>query len=273
MKIQFFCPRWGSEDVPYNQFFDKVKQAGYEGVEMPLPLDQKEREEILSHIQKNDLLLIGQHWECTLSGGDTYEADYEKYLRNLAEAKPIFINSQSGKDYFSIDRNVNIIHIADQIADETGIPIVHETHRGKFSYAISVMLPYLDRLPELRLCADFSHWCAVSESLLEWPEQETILRTIMGRVDHVHARVGWQQGAQVSDPRAPEFEEALNRHLQWWDMIVEQNSLAGRKRMTFTPEFGPFPYMPSLPYVKQPLANQWATNSHMMHLLRERYSH
>jgi hypothetical protein len=272
MKIQFFCPRWGSEDVPYNQFFDKVKQAGYEGVEMPLPLDQKEREEILSHIQKNDLLLIGQHWECTLSGGDTYEADYEKYLRNLAEAKPIFINSQSGKDYFSIERNVNIIHIADQIADETGIPIVHETHRGKFSYAISVMLPYLDRLPELRLCADFSHWCAVSESLLEWPEQETILRTIMGRVDHVHARVGWQQGAQVSDPRAPEFEEALNRHLQWWDMIVEQNSLAGRKRMTFTPEFGPFPYMPSLPYVKQPLANQWATNSHMMHLLRERYS-
>lgn len=271
MKIQFFCPRWGSEDVPYEQFFDKVKQAGYEGVEMPLPLDHTEREEILGHIQKNDLLLIGQHWECTLSGSDTYEADYEKYLRNLTEAKPIFINSQSGKDYFFIERNVNIIHLADQIADETGIPIVHETHRGKFSYAISVMLPYLDRLPELRLCADFSHWCAVSESLLEWPEQETILRTIMGRVDHVHARVGWQQGAQVSDPRAPEFEEALNRHLQWWDMIVEQNRLVGKKRMTFTPEFGPFPYMPSLPYVKQPLANQWATNVHMMNLLRERY--
>jgi hypothetical protein len=60
--------------------------------------------------------------------------------------------------------------------------------------------------------------------------------------------------------------------LQWWDVIVEQRNLAGTEKLTFTPEFGPFPYMPSLPYVQQPLANQWQTNAHMMNLLRERYA-
>lgn len=271
MKIQFFCPRWGSEDVPYAQFFEKVKQAGYDGVEMPLPLEAKEKEEIVEHLDRNGLLLIGQHWECTLSGSDTYEVDYERYLRNLAETNPLFINSQIGKDYFSFEHNVDILKLADHIAKDTGVAIVHETHRGKFSYAIGEITAYLSSLPDLTLCADLSHWCAVSESLLEWPEQKVILEETVKRVSHIHARVGWQQSAQVSDPRAPEFAEALNSHLNWWDMIVEARKQVNSSTLTITPEFGPHPYMPSLPYVQQPLANQWKTNVYMMNLLRERY--
>ena len=33
MKINFFCPRWGSENLNWNEFFEKVKNAGYDGVE------------------------------------------------------------------------------------------------------------------------------------------------------------------------------------------------------------------------------------------------
>ncbi|MFP4088964.1 MAG: sugar phosphate isomerase/epimerase family protein [Cyclobacteriaceae bacterium] len=272
MKIQFFCPRWGSEDLPYELFLEKVKEAGYDGVEMALPLDADERDEIADLLRQYELLLIGQQWETTLSGSDTYEADYEKYLRNLAAASPLFINSQSGKDYFSIERNEAILRLAADVAEATGVKIVHETHRGKFSFAATVMLPYLQRLPALRLCADFSHWCVVSESLLEAPEQELILQEVIPRVDHIHARVGWQQAAQVADPRAPEYQEALQRHLLWWDMIVEQQSMRGRESMSITPEFGPAPYMPQLPYVQQPLTNQWEANIYMMQLLRERFA-
>jgi hypothetical protein len=41
--------------------------------------------------------------------------------------------------------------------------------------------------------------------------------------------------------------------------------------MTILTEFGPPDYMPTTPYTRQPLADQWAINVHMMHLLRKRY--
>ncbi|WPP49327.1 sugar phosphate isomerase/epimerase family protein [Catalinimonas niigatensis] len=272
MNLQFFCPRWGSEDLPYEVFFEKVKEAGYDGVEMALPLDEDERDEIVGLMKQFKLLLIGQHWECSLSATETYEPDYEKYLRNLAAVKPLFINSQSGKDFFAQAHNVQIIQLADRIARETGVKIVHETHRGKFSYAIGMMASYLKALPDLRLCADFSHWCVVSESLLEAPEQEAMLREVFPRVDHIHARVGFQQAPQVSEPKAPEFQEALDRHLAWWDSIVKMHIEQGKEYLTITPEVGPAPYMPQLPFVCEPLTNQWEANCFMMHLLRDHFA-
>jgi sugar phosphate isomerase/epimerase len=272
MKTLFFCPRWGSEAIPFDDFFARVKSAGYDGVEMALPLDTRERDTILTQLRAHQLQLIGQHWECTLSPSDTYEADFERYLYNLAEARPLFINSQTGKDFFTFERNVSLIQRADEISRETGVKIVHETHRGKFSFSINVLAPYLDNLPDLRLCADFSHWCAVAESLLQDPEQQAILQTVFPRVDHIHTRVGFPQGPQVSDPRAPEFAEALECHLHWWDAIIARQRAAGAQTFTLTTEFGPAPYMPLLPYTRQPITSQWEINVHMMQLLRERYS-
>jgi hypothetical protein len=40
MKVLFFCPRWGQEHTPWNVFLNNVKQAGYDGVEAGLPLDE-----------------------------------------------------------------------------------------------------------------------------------------------------------------------------------------------------------------------------------------
>lgn len=38
--------------------------------------------------------------------------------------------------------------------------------------------------------------------------------------------------------------------------------------MTITPEFGPAPYMPLLPFTQQPLGNQWEINRKMMERLQ-----
>lgn len=271
MQIWFFCPRWGSESVTYEAFFEQVKSAGYDGVEMSLPLDQAERDKIVNLLAEYDLKLIGQHWECNFSDTENYENDFGNYLRNLAAANPLFINSQTGKDYFSFERNVALIHQADAIAAETGIRIIHETHRGKFSFSANVISPYLDRFPDLRLCGDFSHWCTVAESLLQEPEQQLIFRQVIPRVDHIHARVGFSQSAQVADPRAPEYEEALNCHLRWWDMIVAQRREEGTQVLTVTPEFGPAPYMPLQPYTCQPVTDQWEVNRYMKELLKHRF--
>jgi hypothetical protein len=74
----------------------------------------------------------------------------------------------------------------------------------------------------------------------------------------------------VSDPQAPEWQPAVEAHVRWWERIAVAKRAAGAERLTVTPEFGPPPYLPVLPWTQMPVASQWDINVHMMHLLRDR---
>ncbi|WP_221930062.1 hypothetical protein [Fodinibius sediminis] len=126
----------------------------------------------------------------------------------------------------------------------------------------------MDQLPGLRLTLDISHWCNVHESLLD--DQPEAVQMALKRTDHIHSRVGHPEGPQVTDPRAPEWKQAVERHFSWWDTVVKQKIDAG-KNLSMTPEFGPPTYMPAVPYTGQPLGNQWEINKHMMDLWKQRY--
>jgi hypothetical protein len=127
----------------------------------------------------------------------------------------------------------------------------------------------MDALPDLRITFDVSHWCNVHESLLD-DQPETLSKTLE-RVDHIHARIGHPEGPQVNDPRAPEWKDAVEAHFAWWDTVVSRKKREG-KLMTFLTEFGPIDYLPALPYTRQPVADQWQINKHMLDTLRTRYT-
>jgi hypothetical protein len=87
---------------------------------------------------------------------------------------------------------------------------------------------------------------------------------------YVHARVGHGEGPQVTDPRAPEWANEVETHLGWWKRIVAARRQQGAEFIAFCPEFGPAPYMPSLPYTRQPVADLWEITVHMKELIRRR---
>jgi hypothetical protein len=184
--------------------------------------------------------------------------------------RPLYINCHSGKDYFPTEVNEEIIQHTIGLAKETGLIICHETHRSRILFAAHIAKQYIQKFPDLRMTLDISHWCNVHESLLY--DQEDTVQLALTRVDHVHARIGHPEGPQVNDPRAPEWSETLKRHLEWWDKVVALKIKNGINQLTILTEFGPLDYMPTLPYTRQPLADQWAINVHMMNLLRKRYS-
>jgi hypothetical protein len=96
---------------------------------------------------------------------------------------------------------------------------MHETHRGKFSFCASITRKFLEALADFAITTDFSHWCNVSESFLQ--DQQKTVELAIRRAKHIHARVGHTQSAQVEDPRAPEWQEALQHHLEWWVSIIK----------------------------------------------------
>ena len=152
----------------------------------------------------------------------------------------------------------------------SGIRILHETHRGRFSFHAATLLKYLEKFPELELVGDFSHFCTVSESMLQ--DQDEIINKIIPHVGHIHARVGFEQGPQVNDPAAPEWHTHLEQFMLWWEKIVAHHKAKGTNFLTFTPEFGPVPYMPLEPFTLKPMSNVWDNNIFMLHKLQERFS-
>lgn len=270
MKVQFFCPRWGSEKLAFPDFVKLVVEAGYDGVEMSLPLDNpKEVTYMIRALKDAGLLFIGQHWETSTANVQQHKNEYLERLHNLKTGNPVFINSQTGRDFFSFEKNMEILEVAASFTANTGMQVVHETHRGKFSFAAHITKDYLKANVNLRISADFSHWCNVAESMLE--DQEEAIDLAIERADHIHARVGFPEGPQIPDPRAPEWKDILNKHLSWWDRIIARARTEGRNSFTITPEFGPYPYMTILPHSQAPISNQWEVNVFMMSLLKERY--
>tara|TARA_B100000809_G_scaffold204793_1_gene206272 strand:- start:9114 stop:9929 length:816 start_codon:yes stop_codon:yes gene_type:complete len=271
MKVKFFCPFWGSENLDYLTFLNKVKEAGYDGVEIILPYDAQQKLIIKKEAEKLNLEIITL-WGGVLEGEGFEESIriYEEHLRNACSIHPKFVNIQTGKDYFSFEENLKFIALADEISKETGVKIIHETHRGKFSFAAHITKTFLLHLPDLRITADFSHWCNVAESLLE-DQQESVALAI-SRSDHIHARIGFAEGPQIPDPRTPEWSSTLDVYFKWWDDIIKLKKTQGSSEFSITPEFGPFPYMTMMPYTQQPITSQWDINLFMKNLLTKRYN-
>lgn len=273
MKIKVLATQWGSESWRAKTFLDFVRSNDYDGVEINMPQNSQYISEFSKELEiiksEKEFSFVGQVvLDYKDEGFKQHLKSYKKRLEQVISLKPDFINAQTGADFFSFDENCAFIDCADNLANENGIRILHETHRGKFSFHSLGTLDYLEKYPEMELTADLSHWCNVSESLLIG--QDFILEKIFPRVRHVHARIGFPQAPQVNHFMAPEWDSTRQKFLNWWKQIIEANG--NQSSFTFLTEFGPEPYLPSLPFSNVPVANQWELNLAMKDLIKTTFN-
>ena len=275
MLIKYICPYWGQEGTSASDFFRKVLDEGYDGVEINMPespafVGEFQAELAIIRKTKGDFIFIAQQvLSLRQEPAKEYIARMQQRLEELVALRPDFINSHTGKDYYSFEDNCKAIEVAEEIARQSGVRILHETHRGRFTFHLATLMPYLDRFPNLQLTADISHWCVVSESLLS--DQQSTLDSIFPHVRHLHARIGFPNAPQVNDPFAPEWKSNMETFIGWWKNILEVRSRAGDAQFTISPEFGPMPYMPVMPFSQQPLSDQWTVNARMKNLLQAEF--
>ena len=268
--LKILATNWGFAGS-LDAYCNKVKKEGYDGIEIWWPMEKAGQDELFAALKKYDLevgFLCG-----------AYQTNYTEHLahfKKMTDAaanntiqKPLYINCHSGRDYFDEKQNQAFFDHTLQLADVSGIQVYHETHRSRILYSAPASKSYLQKNPGLQITFDVSHWCNVSESLLQ--DQPETMALALERTGHIHARIGHPEGPQVNDPRAPEWEAAVKAHLAWWDKIVARKKNTG-ERITILTEFGPPDYMPTTPYTHQPLADQWAINVYMLNMLRKRYT-
>jgi sugar phosphate isomerase/epimerase len=269
-ELIILATNWGFNGS-LDEYAAKVKKEGYDGIEIWWPMEAKAQAELFSILKKYNLavgFLCGAQLKNFKDHFDLFKKMTDAAASNTIQ-KPLYINCHSGRDFFSYEENKQFIDHTTELSKNTGVLICHETHRSRILYSAPAAKKYLEKNAELKITFDVSHWCNVSESLLQ--DQEETLEIALERTEHIHARIGHPEGPQVNDPRAPEWEAAVKTHFAWWDKVIERKKKQGG-RITFLTEFGPPDYMPTMPYTRKPLADQWAINVHMMQLLRKRYS-
>jgi sugar phosphate isomerase/epimerase len=243
---------WGVSE-PWESVFSRIKEEGFAGIETVLP-------EANRHAQFRELLDAHEfeYVADILTAGVTVEdhlASFREQMAGAAALKPRFVNCHSGRDSWTLEESARFFAEALAIEAEMGLPVAHETHRGRIFYNPWTTAALLRQFSDLKLCCDFSHWVCVCERLLD--EQSDSIGLCADRCLHIHARVGYEEGPQVPDPRAPEFERHVESHEAWWKRIWQSQRARGLHTSTLTPEYGPPMYLHTLPYTNAPVADVW----------------
>lgn len=258
MRIRFFKALWGMEGS-LDDKLAKIKAAGYDGfedwIQPHFTIQPAMQKHGLAHIALVD------------------STNLESFKRNLGEAHDCGVTSitvHTGSSTWTFDQGMDHIGKALEIAKGVPFPVNFETHRARLFYEPNSTYAALQAHPDLHLVADLSHWTCVTSGMLgNYLKQ---LALTIERTRHVHCRVGYEQGPQVPDPRAPMWESHVKMFEAMWDGIKAAHEKRGASELTLDPEFGPPDYQPTDPKTGAPLADIWDVALWMTSRLKKRWS-
>jgi hypothetical protein len=231
------------------------RKAGYEALEVAWRFVSGQPA-FVRFLKQNRLGWIPQVYTNDFTPGGSVRRHLDSLKEQVNEClkhQPLFFNVHSGSDAWRSAEAEEFYGAALEFERQIGVTIAHETHRQRCFGNPWTTRAILQKFPGLKLTCDFSHWVCVAERLL--PDCGPIIQLAAKHCHHIHARVGYEEGPQVPDPRAPEWSRHLALHENWWNQIWTAQKKRGLKISTLTPEFGPAPYLHLLPYTQAPVAD------------------
>ncbi len=218
MQLHTFKTLWGNE-LPIEEACQQAKSAGFDGIEGRAPL-VSESARWQQALHDNQCQYIAE----IVSGGDyvpqrdwtpqQHLDDIQRQIDASLPLNPLFATCIVGCDAWSETQSIEFFEAVLRLKERNSLLLSIETHRSRPTFNPWSTLRIAEALPEMKFTADISHWCVVCERLMD-SEMETLSKLIP-QIHHLHARVGYDQGPQVPDPRAPEYLPALNSHLNYW---------------------------------------------------------
>ncbi len=266
MELECYKTLWG-HNGSFAEACQQARQAGFRGIEGPAPASRQERERWRRHLEETGLLYIAEI--CTAGSYipnrsatiEDHLMSLEQQLEYALELAPQLVTCLGGCDAWTDEQSMVFFSEAMRLAQKHSVSISFETHRGRSFFNPWVTARICEQLTDLKLTADFSHWCVVCERLMD--VEHDVLLHLVDRVQHIHARVGYEQGPQVTDPRLARFREALHSHQGWWRQIWGSQQRQRYTRSTLTPEFGPDGYQQIDDSSGAPVGDLWEINCWM----------
>ena len=278
MELKLFRTLWGtntSDSANYRGLALESLQSGFDGMEGQIPDSTGKQNELREALQECGLFFISE-----ITTGGTYVPnrfasiqqhldDIERGLNKASQLGAVKTNCIAGCDAWALSDQEVFFSRALELAEQFPVTLCFETHRSRSLFNPWITRDLVKRFPNLNLTCDFSHWCVVCERLID--TEEDVLDIVIPNAMHTHARVGYDQGPQVTHPAAPEYANAMRAHMGWWERIWQAHVNAGHHTVTMTPEFGPDGYLHTLPFTQMPVADLWKINTWMLNYLRKAF--
>lgn len=274
MRLELFRSLWGYHGT-WQQALDELLSAGFNGLEARVPETAGQRLINARLLREHHVPYIATLFTSTSilplqsAGIDEHLQDLAHKLGRAAELEPRRVNILAGNDRWQMAEQVEFFGRALELVKTSGLHCCFEIHRGRSLYSPWVTLELIRHLPDLRFTSDISHWVVTCERLLDDPADD--LSSFIERVEHIQARVGYDQGPQVPHPGAPEYADNLAFHQRHWESIWHSQERRGHTSTSMTPEFGPDGYLHHLPFTNMPVADLWQLNQWMASCERQHF--
>lgn len=250
--------RPGEAEPPMEQHFERIAAAGFAGVGLDLAMNDVPAAEAARPLfQRHGL-------NCLFNG---FPRSDEELRFMLAFAKDF------GAPWLSVIGQVMPRDVAGMaqvvrrwidIADHAGLPLLFETHRHGLLNDLYPTLALLEAVPDLKLCADLSHFVVDREFALPIDEDaDAMIGQVLDRAWAIQGRIASNEQIQVQ-PGFAQHRAWADQFLRWWERGLSswRARAPADAALTFLCELGPPPYAITGPDGLE-LTDRWGEALHM----------
>ena len=202
--------------LSYEEICEKVAAAGYDGMALDLGAgDIAQAREVQPIMARYGLTPL------IVAFPKTVESMREVLVMSKDFGAP-FVDIIGQVMPISVDGMIPVIRRWMDMAEEIGIPVQFETHRNCITNDLFTTLSLLDAIPEMRLCADLSHYVVDREFKLPLQHHEKMMISrILHRADSFQGRVASRQQIQLQ-LNFPQHQKWVDLFKGWWQEGFER---------------------------------------------------
>ena len=244
-KLEVFQSLWAMErrrpgvpERPLEENFRLAAEAGYRGLCIDPAVHEIEACRKLAPLYREYGL------SCMVNAFPATVDELSPLLELALELDARLVNVIGHVMPLTVEEGVPLIRRWMRDAERAGLPLLFETHRDCTLNDLHYTLQLMDAVPEMRLCADLSHYVVDREMRLPLGDRDRgHMHRILKRSDCFQGRVASREQIQVQIG-FPQHQAWVEQFRDWWrdgiGMWRERND--DDATLYFLCELGPPPY-------------------------------
>lgn len=216
-RLQIYQALWATEqrrpgvpEAPVAERFDRVREAGYDGMAIDLgAMDLAAAKATVPEFRRTGLAGLVTAFPQSIE-------DLRPALHLAKDVGAPFVIVIGQVMPLSVADMIPVVRAWPDLAAEEGMPIQFETHRNCITNDMFATLLLLDAVPEMRLSADLSHYVVGRETT--WPireETQAQVRRLLERSDSFQGRIATRSQVQVP-VGFPQNRKWVELFAGWW---------------------------------------------------------
>lgn len=244
-KLEIYQSLWAMElrqpgrpERPMEENFAMVAGAGYHGLCIDPAMHEIDEFMALKPLYREYGL------KCMVNAFPATVAELPPLLELANELNASLVNVIGQVMPLTVDECIPVIRQWMHDAAQAGLPVLFETHRDCTLNDLYYALQLIEAIPEMRLCADLSHYVIDREMRLPLSGTDRdYMHRILQRSDCFQGRVANREQVQVQID-FPQHRDWVEQFRSWWSegigMWRERND--DHATLIFLCELGPPPY-------------------------------